>query len=68
VEEAVGVHGRLRRASAPTASPWPSTSKPPHTSSALGTRRSFPSRTTLEVTALMRASAATAFSALASCR
>ena len=57
-----------RRASAPTASPSPSTSTSPRTSSALGIRTTRPSRRTAEVTAVIRASAATAFSALASCR
>ena len=54
-----------KRASAPTASPSPSTSRSPGTSSALGTRSACPSRTTADVTAVMRASAATAFAALA---
>jgi hypothetical protein len=57
-----------RRASAPTASPSASTSRSPRTSSSLGTRSSWPSRTTDEVTAVIRASAATASCALASCR
>ena len=56
-----------RRASAPTASPSPSTSKSPRTNSTLGTRRTCPSRMTAEVTAVIRAKAATASAALASC-
>jgi hypothetical protein len=55
------------RASAPTASPSASTSKSPRTSSALGTRTSRPSRSTPDVTAVILASAATAFCALSSC-
>ena len=55
------------RASAPTASPSPSTSTSPRTSSALGTRAADAVAHDGRVTAVMRASAATAFSALASC-
>ena len=61
------VEARTSRASAPTVSPSPSTSRSPCTSSALGTRRSCPSRTTADVTAVMRASAATASWALDCC-
>ena len=56
-----------RRASAPTESPSPSSSRSPRTSSALGTRCATPSRITAEVACVMRASAATASRALASC-
>ncbi len=57
----------MSRASAPTASPSPSTRRSPRTSCALGTRCTRPSRSTADVTAVMRASAATALRALASC-
>ena len=56
-----------RRASAPTASPSASTSTSPRTNSALGTRCGLPSRSTPAVAAVILASAATAFCALASC-
>ena len=55
-----------RRASAPTASPSASTNTSPRTNSALGTCFTAPSRNTLEFASVMRASAATAFCALAS--
>ena len=56
-----------RRASAPMLSPSPSTSRSPRTSSALGTRCTWPSRSTEEVTAVIFARAAAAFSERACC-
>ena len=61
------VAASIRRASAPTASPSASMITSPHTSSALGTRCSLPSRSTVVVAAVILASAATAFCAFASC-
>ncbi len=56
-----------RRASAPTASPSDSTRMSPRTRAAEGTVARTPSRNTVELAAVMTASAATAFSALLSC-
>ena len=57
-----------RRASAPTASPSASSRMSPGTSELLGMRCGWPSRCTVTMISVIRASAAAAFSALLSCR